>query len=331
MQYEITQVCKELFPAKEIAKISHLDSGRMGSVYKVTFNNPEESICVKVLTKDHVTKQQDSDGWKLAYEHLGFDFKSYEDTQYFYFTIPYFEGQLFHCAIQYSLKARLEIIHNLIKATADIHSKGLIHRDLKCNNIIVNERAGNKVNIIDFGRSVNVFNSSNGKASAYIQDLHLPGQGTIPSNIRRIFQPYTAPEYFKKHYYKGSNIGFRSDYYSIAQLFRFLVPEYSYLADEILHTEGLDRNAAFSEFSDQINNILRRDNSNPKFFESDKPFSEKFTLYKKIIFFIRQILDRLFNRTFQHPEPKPKKINLGFFKDRQNLIETKPVCPILCR
>ncbi|WP_342219987.1 protein kinase domain-containing protein [Rickettsiella endosymbiont of Miltochrista miniata] len=348
------QVCNQLFPEQSVDKISHLDSGKMGSVYTVTLNNGE-ILCVKILTKNHHSKLQDSNGWKLAYEDLDFHFKSYEDNQYFYFTIPYFKGELFHYASQYSLRSRFQIIQNLIKATADIHRKGLIHRDLKCNNIIINKTLGNKVNIIDFGRSVNVFLSTKmneekeellEKATADIPALQLPGQGTRPSNIRRVFQPYTAPEYFKKHYYNGSTIGFRSDYYSIAQLFRFLIPEYSYLADEVLHTEGLDRNAAFADFSRKIDDTIMNNKFNPRFDENNSVFSKQFIFYKKIIFFIRQILDRLFALTFQYPEQtfkhtnecnNHKNIAVGFFKrDKQNTMDINSASyisrnPTFCR
>lgn len=334
------KVCSELFPGKSISKISHLGSGRMGNVYKVELDN-DETLCIKVLAKADKTKIQDSTGWKLAYSSQNFDFRSCEDNQNFFFTIPYFEGELFHSASQYNLKSRFQIIQNLIKATADMHSKGLIHRDLKCNNIIINKEAENKVNIIDFGRSVNVFQSSkinkekeelNEKATADIYVLQLPGQGTAPSNIKRIFQPYTAPEYFKKHYYNGSTIGFRSDYYSIAQLFRFLIPEYSYLADEVLQTEGSDRNTAFAEFSSKIDNILMDNKFNPRFYETNNSYYALGAFYRKIIFFISQILDRLFTLTFQFSDPTPKhivkynnskNITLGFFKEgKQNSIET---------
>lgn len=299
------QVCNQLFPEQLVEKISHLASGRMGSVYKVTLKSGE-SLCVKILTKDHTTKQQDNSGWKLAYEHLNFDFKCYEDNKYFYFTTPYFKGKLFHYTNQYSLKSRFQIIQSLIKAIIDIHNKGLIHRDLKCNNIIIDK---DEAYIVDFGRSVNILDPSNGKASGYIFELQLPKQGTIPSNIRRIFQPYTAPEYFKKHYYNGSTIGFRSDYYSIAQLFRFLIPEYSYLADEVLYTEGLDRNTAFGNFSKKIDETLKDNCSNRKFNEANNSYCKEFrAVYKRIIFFIREIIQRLFSLTFQSHDSSPKKI-----------------------
>jgi serine/threonine protein kinase len=326
------KVCSELFPGKSISKISHLGSGRMGNVYKVELDN-DETLCIKVLAKADRTKIQDSTGWKLAYSSQNFDFKFCEDNQNFFFTIPYFEGELFHSASQYNLKSRFQIIQNLIKATADMHSKGLIHRDLKCNNIIINKEAENKVSIIDFGRSVDVFSLHKSRSvTDYIQNLQLPGQGATSSNIRRIFQPYTAPEYFRKQYNNNSIIGFRSDYYSIAQLFRFLIPEYSYLADKILHTEGIDRNAAFSEFSSKIDNALMDNKFNPSFYETNNSYYALGAFYRKIIFFIRQILDRLFTLTFQSSDPTPKhtvecnnhkNITLRFFKrDKKNSRET---------
>jgi serine/threonine protein kinase len=324
------QVCKQLFPDQLVEKISHLASGRMGSVYKVTLNNGE-ILCVKILTLDHNTRLQDCNGWKLAYGHLDFNFKTGKDNQYFYFTTPYFEGQLFHYATEYNLKLRFGIIQNLIKAITDIHRKGLIHRDLTCNNIILDKEEKNKLHIIDFGRSVNAFNLyiSNSDTD-YIDNLQLPGQSTTISNIRRIFQPYTAPEHFRKHYNNNSTIGFRSDYYSIAQLFRFLIPEYSYLADEIIHTEGIDRNAAFAEFSDQIDDILTKNKNNPKFNESNNSYCKELrALYKRIIFFVREILHRLFSLTFQSTDSNPKKNRCNkhqssvFFKlNKSNSLDT---------
>lgn len=246
-----------------VSNICHIGTGRMGSVYKLTYNNGE-NLCVKILTKDHYTKSQDSDGWKCAYEHFNFEFRCYEDTKYFYFTTPFFDGQPFHYAIRYNLVSRFQIIKNLIKAITDIHTKGIIHRDLTCNNIIINENT-NKVNIIDFGRSVNAFNlHSFSSVTDYMHNLQLPGQSSTTSNIRRVFQPYTAPEHFRKYDNNNCTIGFRSDYYSVAQLFKLLIPEYSYLANKILLTEGIDRNAAFSEFCEQIDDFLIKNPANLK-------------------------------------------------------------------
>jgi hypothetical protein len=164
----------------------------------------------------------------------------------------------------------------------------------------------------------------------YIDNLQLPGQSTTTSNIRRIFQPYTAPEHFRKHYNNNSTIGFRSDYYSIAQLFRFLIPEYSYLADETIHTDGIDRNTAFAKFSDQIDYILEENIDNPKFYESNNSYCKEFrAVYKRINFFIRAILQRLFSLTFQSSDSSPKKNRCNkhqtsvFFKlDKPNSLDT---------
>lgn len=301
----------KLFPGKSITKIIHLGSGKMGNVYKIDFDN-EESICVKRLSKNHYTKSQDSNGWKCAYEHFDFNFQSYEDSKYFYFTTPYFKGKLLHFAIRYNLKSRFEIIQNLIKATKNLHHIGLIHRDLKCDNIIVNK---NQVYIIDFGRSVNVFNFSTSNTFSLIKNLHPFEQKIIPANIKRFFQPYTAPEYFKRHKYNGSTAGFRSDYYSIAQIFRFLIPEYSYLADEVINTEGPDRNHAFKNFLNALDTILKQNESNPDFNKPDKMYPDIVILYKKIIFFIRQILNRIFNLLYQPTTPeftKQKQFAIGY-------------------
>ncbi len=305
-----------------VRNICHIGTGRMGSVYKLTYNNEENHLCVKILTKNHYTKSQDSDGWKCAYEHLNFKFRCYEDTKYFYFTTPFFEGQPFHYAIQYKLIFRFQIIKNLISAITDIHRKGIIHRDLTCNNIIIDKHT-NKVNIIDFGRSVNAFNlHSSSSITDYMRNLQLPGQSSTTSNIRRVFQPYTAPEHFRKYDNTNCTIGFRSDYYSVAQLFKLLIPEYSYLANKILLTEGIDRNAAFSEFCQQIDDFLIKNQTNSEN-EHKYNYSQIFIWYKRIIFFIKEIIYRLFNLSFQScdstfkkttAQNKPQYVGPVFFK-----------------
>lgn len=296
------EVCKELLPGKSITKIRHLGSGKMGNVYKVSFNN-EESICVKILTKNHYTKSADSDGWKCAYDHFDFNFRCYEDNKYFYFTMPYFEGQPFHYAIRYNLISRFQIIQNLIKEITNIHRKEIIHLDLTCNNIIIN-KAANQVNIIDFGKSLNIPNFHNSNtAKNPIYNQQSSGQNTITSNILRVFQPYTAPEYFNN----DSTIGVQSDYYSFAQLFKLLIPEYAYLANKILITEGINRNTAFSEFCGQINEIIENNIDNPQFYENERNYPSIYFLYKRIIFFIKEIFCRIFDLIFQASDSTFKK------------------------
>lgn len=311
------QVCKELFVDKLVSKISRLGSGKMGCVYKVELNTGE-ILCVKTLPKGHHSISADSQSWKLAYEHLGFDFKPYTDNHYFYFTIPYFEGKQFQYAIQYSIQSRLEIIQNLIKAVQDLHKNGIIHRDIKCSNIIISQKAGNKVNIIDFGRSV-FFNSS-----SLDKDLQLFGQ-KIFLNMKGASQPFTAPEYFTKN---SSTIGFYSDYYSIAQLYKFLIPEYSHLATEVLNTKGEVRKMAFENFSKSIDKILKDNQFNQEFNETDKIYSETYILYRKIIFFICEVLKRLINLL-----QRPKYSNSRFFKEETclyaNNLANYSKCPTL--
>lgn len=320
----------------------HLGSGKMGSVYKITLNNGE-ILCVKILTRNHPSKLQDSRGWKLAYDYLDFDFKSCEDNQYFYFTIPYFEGELFYRAIQYCLRSRLQIIQNLIKAVDSLHRKGIIHRDLTWNNIIINN---DEVYIIDFGRNVFISDPSTGKASADIEQLQLIEQGAFFSKIKKIFQLNTAPEFYEASYDENncSSIGFRSDYYSIMPNFKFLISEHAHLADKILSTKGTDRNAALAEFSSQIDDLLMISKSSPKLNESGNAYSNAYISYKKITFFIRNILERLIN-LFRSPIPtsknilrcnNDKNITIGFFKKEKqhpntNLASFLPKKLTLCR
>ncbi|EKD73375.1 MAG: hypothetical protein ACD_45C00340G0001 [uncultured bacterium] len=51
-------------------------------------------------------------------------------------------------------------------------------------------------------------------------------------------------------------VGFRSDYYALAKLFQSLVPEYALLAKTVISSEGSDRNFAFFELCDKVENLI---------------------------------------------------------------------------
>lgn len=68
---------------------------------------------------------------------------------------------------------RLDIINQLISAVEHIHKQGIIHRDIKAENIIYNQATG-KLKVIDFGLScVNRLNSEKCQISAIGTPTHL--------------------------------------------------------------------------------------------------------------------------------------------------------------
>jgi serine/threonine protein kinase len=92
---------------------------------------------------------------------------------------------------KFSENESLEILQQLLDAVSYLHKKGVCHRDIKLENIVVVETSPKiKIKLIDFGFAV-FFNASN------------------PDHSLKLFcgtPSYMAPEMLAKKDYKGSNI-----------------------------------------------------------------------------------------------------------------------------
>ena len=80
---------------------------------------------------------------------------SYEDEKYIYLVMEYIEGQdLFQFLEEKGNLPEIEvakIFYKILLALDHIHSQGVIHRDIKLENIMIDEDENPK--IIDFGLS----------------------------------------------------------------------------------------------------------------------------------------------------------------------------------
>ena len=78
--------------------------------------------------------------------------ESFEDENNFYLILEYCDGKnLVDILASTNLKEYevRSIFKNLLKGLHTIHSFNVAHRDIKCDNLIVNERK--ELKIIDFG------------------------------------------------------------------------------------------------------------------------------------------------------------------------------------
>ena len=273
-----------------VYEMKYLSQGDNGCVYYLKFQNAKE-LCVKSILKGNGSAKKDYDICAAVYQQrLNFKFSFYSDDSYDYFTMPFFRGQSLEKLLNLDLDIRLRIIKKIIEEVKQIHSVGVIHRDLKAANIIVNPARlieGNNepdnvtldVKIIDFGRSVRVFDAR-GKTN---EDLALDNSDSMLYSMARKYQWQTAPEYSSvwdslqkwtgmKFLSSTSEkfIGFRSDYYSIGTLFQNLIPEYASLANNLVNQNGIERNEAYQDFCkliDSMLNMLRVERNPDRFYE----------------------------------------------------------------
>ena len=147
--------------------LSKLGKGSFGSVYKVQDIFTEKIYAMKVIQKYYVTYQDGDQSFlkeieilmKLEHPNIIKIFEYYVDEINYYLIIEYVSGgELFDFISrdktfsEYKIK---KIMKQTFQALSYLHSNNLVHRDIKCENILVECSDENtddfNIKLIDFG------------------------------------------------------------------------------------------------------------------------------------------------------------------------------------
>jgi serine/threonine protein kinase len=122
------------------------------------------------------------------------------DTGLPYLVMEYLDGQTIadYCdAHRLDIRARIALVRQVLEALAYVHSRQVIHRDLKASNILVGE--GGQVKLLDFG-------------TARLVDV------TADAAITKAGVFAFTPEYASPEQVRGESLTFASDLYSAGVL-----------------------------------------------------------------------------------------------------------------
>ncbi len=250
-----------------IKAIKYLSQGDNGSVCLIE-DTAGRKMCVKSISVSNPSAMNDFEIVKIMYESSDFNVRCYTDNEFHHIVMPFFTGEHLGkmIAMNLPMPVRETIMKKLILAVDRLHILGILHRDLKAENVMVHCDADDnvEVNIIDFGRSVRIFDHETGRALATPETLSLVST-TRPKSWSAAFypvcqffrkwQPQTAPELstISSHYfgyaYEAEGVGLRTDYYAIANLFQALLPEQRDLVNDILRLDGPERSTAYRAFA----------------------------------------------------------------------------------
>lgn len=145
--------------------LRHIGAGGMGKVYQVTSPNHPEPIALKFLPASLTTesriaafKREFSLLAELHHPHVCrvFDFGFSSSHKQYFFTAEFVEGEdLFRALLQAPIDEVERVIVQALHALDFIHSVGLIHFDIKGDNILVSRKGGKlHATLVDFGISV---------------------------------------------------------------------------------------------------------------------------------------------------------------------------------
>ena len=202
--------------------LGKLGSGGMGVVYKARQNTTGKTVAIKVISKKMTADPENASRFQREMriqsrlEHPNiltvYDFDKTNEGQFF-LVMPFVEGKSLEDLSRemgaMDIPVFLELAYQILDGVEYAHRKGIIHRDLKAENIIVTEREGQlAAMILDFGiaKAINATVDSSSLAGA-----QLTRDGVILGT-----PAYMSPEQSMGHI---NELGAASDIYSLGIIF----------------------------------------------------------------------------------------------------------------
>jgi serine/threonine protein kinase/Tfp pilus assembly protein PilF len=192
--------------------LSRLGAGGMGEVYLAEDTQLDRKVAIKLLPPESTADEQAKKrlvreakaAAKLDHPNICSIYEIDEENNHSFIVMQYVEGETLAGRMKRSpleFHEALDIAVQVADGLAEAHSRGIIHRDIKPQNIMITTRGQAK--IMDFGLAKVVEQRSAVESEAETQSL-LTEPGTIVGTV-----PYMSPEQIR-----GEPLDTRSDIFS---------------------------------------------------------------------------------------------------------------------
>jgi len=191
--------------------IEELGLGGMGRVYKVLDKTVDEKVALKLLNPDIAAQEQTIERFrnelklarKISHRHVCRMYDLSEAEGMPFITMEYIAGEdlksLIKRAGQISVGKAINLAQQICEGLVEAHRTGVVHRDLKPQNIMVDMEGNAKITDFGIARS--------------IKTKGLTGTGVIIG----------TPEYMSPEQVDGKPVDLRSDLYSLGIILYELV------------------------------------------------------------------------------------------------------------
>ncbi len=223
LQVPVVEVSRGTIFAKRYEFIEELGKGGMGSVHKVFDNKIKEEVALKLLNPDIASDERTIARFsnelkfarKIIHKNVCRMFDLNEEEGMHYITMEYVPGEdlksMLRMTKQLSVGTAIRVVKQVCEGLVEAHKHGVVHRDLKPGNIMI-DREG-KVRIMDFGIA----------------------RSAESEGITREGRMVGTPEYMSPEQVDGVEADHRSDIYSLgAVLFETLTGRQPYEGESSL-------------------------------------------------------------------------------------------------
>jgi serine/threonine protein kinase len=141
--------------------VEELGHGGMGRVYRALDKKINEEVALKLIKPEIASEKRTLERFanelkiarKIAHKNVGRMYHLSEDKGTHYITMEYIPGEdlrrMIRMSRQLSIATAVDVARQISEGLADAHRQGVVHRDLKPGNIMI-DREGN-ARIMDFG------------------------------------------------------------------------------------------------------------------------------------------------------------------------------------
>ncbi|HEV2986526.1 MAG TPA: protein kinase, partial [Vicinamibacterales bacterium] len=175
--------------------LDRIGAGGMGEVYRARDTRLGRTVAIKVLTADLAGDQERRDRFllearataALSHPNISALYEIGEDQGQLFLVFEFVPGETLKTAIAgrpLNPRRALDLAVQIADALADAHASGIVHRDIKPDNIIVTPKGNAK--ILDFGLAAW---TSGGAEREHAATMMATGVGTTLGTV-----PYMSPE-----------------------------------------------------------------------------------------------------------------------------------------
>ncbi len=191
--------------------VKQLGQGGQATAYKATDTRLDRSVVIKILLPELASSENARRRFEreaklasaLDHPNICAIYDIGESDGLFYIVMPYAEGRTLKQVISgqpLEILSALSIAVQVADAIASAHSRGIVHRDIKPNNIVVSDQG--QVKVLDFGLAKML---SNGQESA----------SDLDKSMTEIGVPYGTLGYASPEQAAGERVDHRTDVFSL--------------------------------------------------------------------------------------------------------------------